>query len=470
MGQEINHEHFSDDDWVLYRQRLQQEMQLLRQQYQAGVFSSRSPVGGFEIEGWLVDQEHKPVCKNEAFFKAFDNDELVSAELAKFNIELNNEPFALQGSVFHRFENSLKQTWEKAVQAAQDVDAQLLLIGVLPTAMLQDFSLENMSSMHRYHALNQQILALRHPHPITLDIAGRDHLKIQHDSVMLEAATTSFQIHMQVPWQLAHHYYNASLLASAPVLAAAVNSPYLFGHDLWAETRVPLFEQAVSTNNQNAPRVGFGERFMEQSILECFDDNLSHYEVLLPELFDQPAQHFNHLRLHNGVIWRWNRPLIGFDEDGTPHFRIEHRTLPAGPTIVDMIANAVFYYGLAESLVPQCQQNNLPCDFKQTKANFYQVAQQGLDAIISWDGAEVPVQILILEKLLPMAEVGLQHLKIDQAEISHYLGIIEKRVSKKQTGADWQRAFIRRHGDNQQALMKAYGLNQQSQQPVSEWT
>jgi hypothetical protein len=470
MGQEINSEHFSQSDWQNYQQKLEQETRLLKEQVNNGLFSSHAPVGGFEIEGWLIDENALPTCKNDAFFKTFDDDQLASAELAKFNIELNNTPQTLQGKAFSVFEKELNNTWQKATQVATTIDSRLLLIGILPTAKQTDFCIENMSDLHRYHALNEQVLSARKQRPLYLDIAGKDHLQLQHESVMLEAATTSFQIHIQAPWQQAHHYYNASILASAPVLAAATNSPYLFGKELWHETRVPLFEQAVNTGRFKASRVSFGSDFAKDSILECFDENLQQYDVLLPVLFDKPTERFSHLRLHNGVIWRWNRPLIGFDQDNTPHFRIEHRTLPAGPTITDMVANAVFYYGLTESVMLQCEQADSPCNFQQAKDNFYKVAKHGLDATISWEQKNISIQPLILDKLLPLAEQGLHHLQIDTHEINHYLSIIADRVTKKQTGSHWQMRFIQQHGNNMQALTQTYWENQKQNRPVSEWS
>jgi hypothetical protein len=57
-------------------------------------------------------------------------------------------------------------------------------------------------------------------------------------------------------------------------------------------------------------------RYARESILECFEANRTRYPVLLPAVMDEPPESLAHLRLHNGTIWRWNRPLIGFDEQG----------------------------------------------------------------------------------------------------------------------------------------------------------
>ncbi|MCB1819824.1 MAG: hypothetical protein KDI77_18060, partial [Gammaproteobacteria bacterium] len=211
-----------------------------------------------------------------------------------------------------------------------------------------DMSLSNISPLNRYYALNREVLRQRRGLPLRVDIEGRDHLVSEHCDVMLEAATTSFQIHLKAPAQFSRAYYNASIAASAPVLAAAGNAPFLFGKALWEETRIPLFEQAVVA--PGPPRVSMGSGYATHSLYEVFEENLRVYEPLLPMAFDAAAKEFRHLRLHNGVIWRWNRPLVGFDADGAPHLRIEHRALPAGPTFVDMIANAAFYLGLAHAL------------------------------------------------------------------------------------------------------------------------
>ena len=39
------------------------------------------------------------------------------------------------------------------------------------------------------------------------------------------------------------------------------------------------------------------------------------------------------LRLHNGTIYRWNRPVYDVVDD-VPHLRVENRVLGAGPTVL----------------------------------------------------------------------------------------------------------------------------------------
>lgn len=468
MGQEVSHSHFSSEESRTFKKLLQEETRLLKQKFEAGEFSSHAPMGGFEVEAWLVDKSLNPAPVNDAFFKLFNNP-LATPELAKFNIELNNTPLPLKGSALKEFESEIRAVFKEADKVADELGANILLTGILPTAEADDFCLENMSSMKRYQALNEIVVAARNNKPLALDIEGEDHCHLTKHSVMIEAATTSFQIHLQTPWQQAHHYYNASIIASAPIMAIAGNSPLLFGKKLWHETRIPLFEQAVDTGGRQ--RVSFGSGYAESSICECFDENLNDFSVFLPMIFDSDAKDFKHLSLHNGVIWRWNRPLIGFDSDGTPHIRIEHRILPAGPTVSDMMANAAFFYGLTQSLMEHISsQEKIP--FETAKNNFYQAAQHGLQATINWDGKTYcgdTLQQLIVEKLIPLAEQGLQKLQIEQDSINHYLNIIKERTTTGQTGAVWQIKHLEKLDGDLQKLTADYLHQQHLGNPVHTW-
>ena len=475
MGQEIEAAQFTPDDFVEYAERLRAETVLLGEWFNADVFSPRDRMGGYELEAWLIDSQARPASRNEAFLKHLDNP-MVVPELACFNVELNDHPQHLWGSALSRFEASLGATWKQCSQAASDLHMRLLMIGILPTLKESDLSQENMSDLKRYRALNEQILRLREGRPLELDINGREHLGVAHNNVMLEAATTSFQLHLKVHPRSATRAYNASMIASAPMVAVAANSPFLFGHDLWNETRIPLFEQSVEVGGfagaSHGPmrRVTFGSGYVRNSILECFIENEQHYPLLLPMPFHDGLDQMSHVRLHNGTIWRWNRPLIGFDYDGMPHLRIEHRVTPGGPTIVDMIANAALFYGLMQALmsaeIPPEQQ--LP--FSMARDNFYAAARHGLDAHVTWlDGQRSSVQKLLQDQLLPMARQGLEQLEIDRDDIDRYLGVIEARVRSGQSGSAWQRAFVERHGDDLEAMTQAYYAHQERGAPVHEW-
>ncbi|MFZ2168822.1 MAG: glutamate--cysteine ligase [Methylococcaceae bacterium] len=475
MGQEISLSHFDEGDFTRFHQKLEQETLLLERLITQKTCSHRDPVAGFELEAWLVNQDMRPSPINNHFLATL-NDPLASAELAKFNIEFNCLPEPLTGNVFSGLHQQLQAIWGKASQHAESMDHKVVMIGILPTLKQEDLHLGNMSDMHRYRALNEQILHTR-GEPIHIDISGAEHLKIEHHDVMLEAATTSFQTHIQLPLPIAHHFYNASIIASAPMVALCANAPFLFGKELWHESRIPLFEQAIATGGfggaAHGPlrRVSFGSDYARHSIIECFQENLLHFPILLPVDRNSTAETFEHLRLHNGTIWRWNRPLIGFDEDGTPHIRVEHRTPAAGPSVIDSIANAAFYYGLANDICNEIIAKGLPLSFSQAKDNFYQAARYGLDANIIWfDGAKHRLQHLLLSELLPRATSGLISLGVCNAEINDFLDIIRQRIANKQNGCQWQRLYIIQYNHDFTEMMQAYLKNQNSGNPVSEWT
>lgn len=474
MGQEISLSHFDSKDFEHFYRKLKQETELLNKIIQNKSCSTRHPVAGFEIEAWLLDQEFKPSPINETFLDTL-NDPLAFAELAKFNIELNSTPTPLAGNTFSRLYQQLEQTWHKASQHADSMASKIIMIGTLPTLKQSDLNLGNMSNMNRYRALNEQILASR-GEPIHLDITGIEHLKLNHYDVMLESATTSFQIHTQIPLDIAHVYYNANIIASAPIVAACANAPFLFEKNLWHESRIPLFEQAIETGGYNGAahgplkRVSFGSDYARKSIMECFQENFDHFPILLPENLDASVEAFEHLRLHNGTIWRWNRPLIGFDNDGTPHIRIEHRTPAAGPTILDSIANAAFCYGLAKNLCDEMLVGTASMPFAQAKDNFYQAARYGLDSSIVWfDGNKHKMQHLILNELIPRSIIGLKKLGVSRCDIEDFINIIQHRVATKQTGSQWQRNFMVLHPGDFSLMTQQYLKLQNSGNAVSDW-
>ena len=476
MGQEITRSQFSPQDFQRFRERLGEETALLADQFREGRFTSVSGVGGFEIEAWLVDRQGRPAPLNQAFLERLA-DPLVVPELSVFNIELNTPPLPLYGDALRRMHANLDSLWQRCQQVAARLDASVALIGILPTLRDRDLSLDQMSERARYQAINEQILARRRGQPMTLAIHGVETLRLTHSDVMLEAATTSFQTHLQVTVQEAPTFFNAALALAAPMVAVTANSPLLFGKMLWEETRIPLFEQGVAlpggerADDPIYPRVTLGHGYIRDSILELFSENLSHYPPLLPvDLSAEPVDCLAHLRLHNGTIWRWNRPLIGFEADGTPHLRIEHRVMPAGPSIPDTIANAALYYGLIHELARAEAPVASVLEFGQCRANFYAAARDGLRAEVVWlKGRRLPMQQWVLEELVPLARRGLQRLEMNAADIADYLGLIMARVASGRTGAEWQRRFLARHGSDLAALTVAYLDQQRSGRPVHEW-
>jgi len=474
MGEEIQHGHFQKRDFSAFRALLEAETTLLANWFREGKLSARSGIGGFELEAWLIDANGKPVPRNAEFLGRL-NSPLVVPELSRFNFELNTDPRPLTGSVLTVMQRDLESTWRNCQKAAQALGLEVVMIGILPTVSEQDLSLENMSDRIRFRALNEQVLRLRNGAPIELNIDGPQPLHTWHTDVMLESGATSFQIHLQVSPAQATRFFNASIMLSAPMVAACANSPFLLGHRLWQETRIPLFEQAVSVCPPDADscatgRVTFGNGYLQDSLLECYIENLERFDLLLPEQIEGPVEKLSHLRLHNGTIWRWNRPLIGFDPDGTPHLRIEHRVVPAGPSIPDTIANAALYYGLVHAVSEELPEAGQRLTFAQARKNFYAAARDGLEANLVWlDGRSASARQLLLEGLLPAARSGLERLGIDRTDIEKYLGIIGRRIDSGQTGAHWQVEWVNRQGPDYPSLIRAYLDHQQSGQPVHEW-
>lgn len=472
MGQEIERRYFDGEHFSAFRAMLDQEHALLRQTFESGGFSRRGDVAGFELEAWLVDERGDPLPNNESFLAAL-NDPLVVPELAAYNVELNGSPTALTGRPFSRLQDELEATWRNCQRVAGGLGCSLVSIGILPTVKEAMLDSAHMSSVRRYHSLNDRLLALRDGRPLHIDIDGEVPLRLTHHDVMLEAATTSFQIHLQCRPERAVRDFNASVVASAPMVAVSANAPFLFGHTLWDETRIPLFEQSVDVGSRYRPRVSFGEGYVQHSLLELFEENHRDHPILLPAELHGPPERFPHVRFHNGTLWRWNRPLIGFDHDGQPHLRIEHRVVPAGPTIRDCIANAAFYYGLVYGFGLWRTAPEVLLPFDKARDNFYRAARDGLNARLLWadehGDRELGARQLILEELLPLARLGLESRNLPAPEIDAFLDVIGGRVESSQNGAAWQRRWVALHGIDLNALVQTYREHQECGNPVHTW-
>ena len=471
MGQEIPRTEFTADDFAYFTARLAAETALLGEQLRAGAFCNHPTlVAGCEIEGWLLDRHYLPVADNAAFIARLGNP-LVVPELARFNLELNCTPRVLTGTALRDLRAELEATWRECQAAAHLAGELVMLIGILPTLRERDLGLANLSAMNRYRALNEQVMKARGGTPIRIDIRGRDHLRLDHGDVMLEAGTTSLQLHLQVPASQVVRYYNAAQLLAAPMVAIAANSPLLFGRDLWAETRIRLFEQAVATGDGSECRVGFGHAWLEETPLALFADNLARYAPLLPLALDEPADRYAHLKLHNGTIWRWNRLLIG--TDGKPGLRLEHRVMAAGPTFIDMLANAALFYGAIHMLATRAQPPERELSFAAARRNFYAGAEHGLDAAVDWlDGGRLAIGVLVSDCLVPLAREGLERLGVARSDASPLLEIITQRAKSGHNGAWWQRAWLAAHAtdpDRLRALTARYVEHQRQGNPVHEW-
>jgi len=475
MGQEIATSRFTNQDFAEFERRLREETALFARMFRDSEFSEDHGVGGCEIEAWLVDADFNPAPINRDFLEKF-GDPIVGSELASFNIELNCTPQSLRGRALTLLREDIENTWRRCNETVKEFDARIMLIGILPTARNEDVVPENMSNMKRYRALNDQVMKQRKGRPVEIDIRGPDHLRLRHTGVMLESVTTALQIQFQVGLSRAVRFYNSSLAVSAPFLAVSTNSPFIFGKDLWAETRIPVFEQSLAENHQTQnsfcgpSRVDFGCGYARESLSELFQENLDFFRVMLPVVFGDPPHRFSHLRLHNGTIWRWNRPLIGFGEDGGCHLRIENRVAPSGPTIIDIVANAAFFFGLVQAYAFVQPPLEAVLPFRTARDNFYACARDGISAEIRWlDNAVHPVGKLVLDELVPAAAKGLVDLGIDRKDIDFYLGIIGKRVESGQTGSVWMRRWRAKHKGGFGELCCRYIERQESGLPVHEW-
>jgi len=405
---------------------------------------------GAEQELFLIDRDLRPApISLEVLQHA--NDNRLTTEIARFNLEANLTPLMLSGTCFREMKSELEGLITKTRTSAATQGADVLLAGILPTLRKSDLTLENLTPVSRYHELDRGVIRLRGG-PFSIHIKGLDELQITHDNIMMESCNTSFQIHFQTdPADFVAHY-NVAQAITAPVLAAAVNSPVLFGHRLWQETRVALFQH--STDERSRPqlarshptRVSFGDGWLQQSVIALFHDQISRFRpIMISEPDEDPFQvlargeipKLSALRMHNGTVWRWNRACYGV-ADGVGHLRIENRALPSGPTIVDEIANAAFFAGLMLALPREYGDISQRMLFDDAKSNFFRAARHGLDAQFQWiDGQSYPASSLVLDHLLPLARQGLSEAQIEPGDIDKYLGIIEERVSGRQTGARW---------------------------------
>jgi len=476
MGDEIESTRFDPEAFRDFSERLRAETALFGRWQAAGQLAEQPLRMGYEVEACLIDQQGRPAPCNAAFLEQLAHPHVVH-ELARFNVELNGEPHALADDPFRRSERDLSRLWQQCVAAGQPLGVRPLLVGILPTLRLTDLGLEAMSAPRRYRALNQQLQRLRGQTPLHVVIDGDgETLRDQRHDVMLESAATSLQLHLQVGAPDAAAYFNAAQVLAAVSVGVAANSPFLFGRKLWQETRVPLFEQAVALPASGPAhcglleRVSLGSGYVSDGFFELFSENFAHYPVMLPHCQDGPESRLAHLRLHNGTIWRWNRPLVGFDDAGHCHVRLEHRVMAAGPSIPDTIANAVFFFGVLLACVDRGAPLEREIPFQRAVGNFYAAARDGLAAQLYWlGGHRVRLRDLVLESLLPKAERALSRLGLADDAYRPYLQVMRDRVRLARTGAAWQIAWTERHGRDFAGLVNACQEAQQSGLPVHAW-
>ncbi len=430
---------------------LLKDLQALEYMLENDWFEKKPIHFGAEQEMCLIDEHYKPAPVAMDVLENLDED-LFTTELAKFNIEANIPPLELKGANFDKLERTLNQLVEAARKEANKHNSDIVLSGILPTIRKFDLDLENLTPLERYHALVKAINKLRGK-IYELRISGIDELNIKHDSAMLEACNTSFQVHLQVEPSEFVKLYNISQVLTAPVMAIASNSPLLFGKRLWTETRVALFQQSVDTRitsehlRDRSPRVTFGDKWLENSITELYKEDIVRFKVMLMTQIDEDVldlikkgktPRLRALMIHNSTVYRWNRPCYGISPSGKPHLRIENRALPAGPSILDEVANSAFWIGLMVAFGDKYRDITSHIEFDEAKSNFINVARVGMDAKLTWlSGKKIVPQDLILKELIPMAKEGLKKKKVKAESIDRLMNVIEERAMVRKTGSSW---------------------------------
>jgi Glutamate-cysteine ligase family 2(GCS2) len=490
MGEDVARTEFTRQDRQRYRAKVRRCLDVLARMLATSKFDFERPMTGLEIEFNLVDEHSDPAMKNAQVLTAIANPDF-QTELGQFNIEINVRPRRLNDDAAVDLEADLRASLNDAETRSTEVGAHIVMIGILPTLTPDHLTADALSANARYAVLNEQIFAAR-GEDLHIAIDGPERLSIYADTIAPESACTSVQLHLQVsPTEYAANWNAAQTIAGVQ-LALGANSPFLFGKELWRETRIALFEQATDTRPDELkeqgvrPRVWFGERWIT-SIFDQFEENVRYFPALLPicddedpvEVLDRgdtPSLH--ELRMHNGTIYRWNRPIYDVFR-GKPHLRVENRVLPAGPTVVDILANAAFYYGVLRVLADEDRPIWTRMSFAAAADNFAAGAKLGINAQIYWPGlGEVPATELVLRRLLPMAHQGLDLWGVAPQVRDRLLGIIEQRCISHVNGAEWQvRTFHQIDRDRQpldrldglREMLRRYVEHMHSNEPVHTW-
>ncbi|MFJ3221751.1 glutamate--cysteine ligase [Streptomyces sp. NPDC086783] len=494
MGEKVVAGSFDLSDRQRYRSKLQQCLTGLERLLEEQRFERPRNLMGLEIELNLAGPDGTPRMMNAQVLDRIASRDF-QTELAMFNLEVNIAPHRLGGRVFDQLSEELSTSLAYAHRKAKEVDAGIVMIGILPTLGRDDLVSSNLSDVDRYTLLNDQIVAAR-GEDFALDIDGVERLVCTSRSIAPEAACTSVQLHLQVTPARFADVWNAAQAIAAAQIAVGANSPFLFGHELWRESRPPLFLQSTDTRPPELqaqgvrPRTWFGERWIT-SAYDLFEENLRYFPALLPICDDEDplkvldgggVPKLSELVLHNGTVYRWNRPVYDIAH-GVPHLRVENRVLPAGPTVTDVMANTAFYYGLVRALADETKPVWTRMPFEAAAANFEAACRDGIDARLQWPGrgrsggtAEVDAVDLVRDELLPLAAAGLDAWGVEPVDRDFYLGVIEERCRLRVNGASWQAATFHQaleRGLGRDAALaattKRYSELMHAGEPVHTW-
>jgi hypothetical protein len=487
MGDEVTTTVYTREHRQRYRDKVKRCLDVFARMLADARFDDDRRSIGLEIELNLTEATGDPALANAHVLDLVQDPDF-QTELAQFNVEINIPPRHLEGGVFEALEQAVRASLNHADERAREAHAHMMIIGILPTLTEQLLDGSVLSANPRYALLNEQIFAAR-GEDVRLNINGPESLATFADSIAPEAACTSVQLHQQVDPAVFGVHWNAAQAIAGIQLAVGANSPFFFGRELWRETRIALFKQATDTRPEELkaqgvrPRVWFGERWIT-SIFDLFEENVRYFPALLPEVDEEDPEaalergetpRLQELRLHNGTIYRWNRPIYD-NAGGCPHLRVENRVLPAGPTVADIMANAAFYYGLIRVLAEEDRPVWSRLSFSAAEENFYVCAREGILARVYWPGVgEAPASELVLRKLLPMAYEGLDRWGVEPADRDRLLGIIERRCVLETNGAAWQAAAFHRlcerfdRADALREMTVRYREHMHANEPVHTW-
>ncbi len=468
---------------------LLKDLRALETMLHRGMFETEVQRIGAEQEISLVGLDWKPAPVLMQLLEEI-NDDRFTTEFAQFNMEVNLDPIVFKGDCLSQLERSLWRLLVKGEKKANLLQAHLLLVGILPTLHQSDLDIKHITPLPRYRYLIEALHAMRGDH-FEFRIAGKDEWIDRAENSFYESSNTSFQVHYQLAPEDFAAAYNWSLAVTAPLMACSTNSPLFLGKRLWRETRIALFQQSTDVRNskdkyrERAPRVDFGTRWVKGSVLDLYQENATRHRPIFASTRHEDAQavleqggvpKLYHLCVHNGTVYNWNRACYGITE-GKPHLRIENRVLPAGPTIIDEVANAAFWLGMMKGMPPEHARIDQRMEFDDAKRNFLYAARLGLGANFYWAGSDKQIRSdeLILKELLPIAREGLAKAEIDQADIDRLLGIIEERVKTGKTGSQWALDGFNQlskevHTDEALvAITAGMSRRQQEGQPVHTW-
>lgn len=473
----------------VFTQSLLRDIEALEIMLEEDWFDSTNIHIGAEQEICLVDENFKPAPVSMEILEQLDNPHFTT-ELARFNIEANLSPQPFKGNCFSALEQEIQKLLGELYHLSKHLEFAPVLTGILPTIRKFDLEEDNLTPLDRYYALIEAINKLRGK-SYELKIEGIDELNIKQESALIEACNTSFQVHLQIKPQEFVQKYNIAQAIAAPVLAIGSNSPMLFGKRLWNETRIALFQQSIDTRltgehlRYTSPRVTFGNQWLKKSILELYREDIMRFKVLLTTDIEEDAlecirkgktPQLRALNIHNSTVYRWNRACYGISPNGKPHLRIENRILPAGPSVLDEIANSAFWIGLMNGFEDAYPDITKVLDFDDARSNFLKAARTGLNTKYVWANEKIITDTdLIEQELLPIARKGLESAKIAPEDIDRYLGVIEERNKTARTGSRWilgSYAKLLKETTREEATNTLVGNiihNQKAQKPIHEW-